>query len=653
MSRLADADQNTRVYSYEGEGTSVLVQGTAGQGETWTQATTQANLDAGGTDALNKQDMVTYGDAANPYSPTQAQNRNGQSAQMSYDSVGNVLSTTVPVHNGSLTTNYTYDYSGFAPGRLRAIQVGGKTSTTIDYYPNTNLVWHVGTPLPGASGTGQHVYTTYTYTALGNVETVTMPAPADNGTVQYSYNYVSDPWDGTTQSEALGRPLTITDPMNHVTHLRYDSRGNLIATITLAGGQYRRTDIQYNIADQPVSVTYPATGQTGAGRSSVVTTYQYPGGPAVSTALYDEAGNLVRQTGVSRGGEGQVKQQTGSTEHSSQVLDGLSRLNQLKDGNGNPFTHVYDVVGNLKQFTYPGGNTESATFDPDGNAKTFTDGRGRTSTYTLSPDDSSVTGVAYPDATPAAQYNYDTYGRVTSIIDSRVTLRYAYDDLDNVVTATTDYAPLRQDINPFVLNYAYYPDGHRKALSSLQLPNSGEYYYAYDANGKLTQVTFPWSDTCSYAYDEGDRLVTQTVTYPQVGSLSVTRYQYNALDQLVGQVSRKTSASNSALQLGFYNMLHDATGNLLSMQDGYSSFVGYGSMNGTRAYSYDIEDRLIGESAVRPAQQGQQEYTGLAYVNYNYTHSYDEADNFLTQRGQTVNTPSRRRMFPTSPAPRR
>lgn len=73
-----------------------------------------------------------------------------------------------------------------------------------------------------------------------------------------------------SQSAAVGRPLTATDPLSHVTHFRYDSRGNNTVIVDALGIE---TDVAYKLADQVTQVTLPATGENGTGNSYTLKTY--------------------------------------------------------------------------------------------------------------------------------------------------------------------------------------------------------------------------------------------------------------------------------------------------------------------------------------------------------------------------------------------
>lgn len=94
-----------------------------------------------------------------------------------------------------------------------------------------------------------------TYDALGNILTKTVPASSDGGTMTTTYNYTTD--GDYSQPAKIGQPLTVTDNLGHVTHFRYDARGNVISIKDALGHE---TNYTYNLADQQVSVTYPSVG---------------------------------------------------------------------------------------------------------------------------------------------------------------------------------------------------------------------------------------------------------------------------------------------------------------------------------------------------------------------------------------------------------
>lgn len=60
-------------------------------------------------------------------------------------------------------------------------------------------------------------------------------------------NYTTD--GSYSQAAKLGQPLTVTDNLGHVTHLRYDIMGNIISAKDALG---RETNHTYNIVGQPV-----------------------------------------------------------------------------------------------------------------------------------------------------------------------------------------------------------------------------------------------------------------------------------------------------------------------------------------------------------------------------------------------------------------
>lgn len=202
---------------------------------------------------------------------------------------------TIP--HGTTTAN-TYVYSQFALGEMTSTQEGSKTSTLYSYddtdgYKDANalfipcgLVSSIASPKPGsASGSGARVTTTFSYDvsgrgsqpmgSLGLGNLTSMTAPGNNATlvngvdkgITTTFAYTGDGTPVTTPS--LGQPLTVTDNLGNVTHMRYDAQGQTVAAIDALGNE---TDSSYNENGGTVSLgsqhSTVFTGYTGVGTGS-------------------------------------------------------------------------------------------------------------------------------------------------------------------------------------------------------------------------------------------------------------------------------------------------------------------------------------------------------------------------------------------------
>ena len=365
VTSLVDANGNQRVYTYNTGTTQVQVKNAANNvALSWTQKFNTNGLDTGITDAASHSTTVAYTDSNNPLKPTSVTNRNSQTTTYTYDSFGNVLTITTPRY----TTTYTWSYTNFALGRLVSIQEGSKPATTFTYYEPSGLVNTVTTPKPNnATGT---TTTTYTYDSLGNVLTVVTPGNNAVASITTTLNYTTD---GTySQSAKIRQPLTVTDSLNNVTHVRYDAQGRATSITDAIGNQ---TDFSYNLGGQLLTTTYPATGQTGSGNSQSVNAYLYVGGPLTSTTFYDESNTQVRQVTRTYGLEGEALTVAGSSEPVTITYDALYRLETLKDGNNNITTYVYNNIGLPSSTTMPSGEvTQFTSYDNDGNLLQRIDG---------------------------------------------------------------------------------------------------------------------------------------------------------------------------------------------------------------------------------------------------------------------------------------
>lgn len=252
MTSLVDANSNQRIYTYNANTTQIQVKDSANNlALSWTQKFDSSRRDTGNTDAANHSTTIAYNDSANPLQPTSVTDRNNHSTTFTYDQFGNVLTVTTP---RNVNTTDTWNYSNFTLGRLTSVQEGSKPATTIAYYEPSGLVQTVIRPEPN-NGSGTTT-TSYTYDSLGNVLTVVAPGNNAAAQITTTLNYTSD--GGYSQTAKIGQPLTVTDNLSHVTHLRYDSQGRATSVTDALGNE---TNASYNLVGQTDTMTYPATGQ--------------------------------------------------------------------------------------------------------------------------------------------------------------------------------------------------------------------------------------------------------------------------------------------------------------------------------------------------------------------------------------------------------
>jgi RHS repeat-associated protein len=546
---------------------------------------------------------ATYANPNDPFRPSKVQDGNGYAANgaggkgtwtYTWDAFGNLLTATTPRNT---TTTYTYSYTNFPLGELTQVQEGTKSVSTFAYYEPSGLPKTVTLPLPGTVGGTSTVTIGYTYDGLGNVLTITAPGNNAVTTMTATYNYTTD---GTyTQPDAMGQALTVTNNLGNVTHFRYDSRGNTLSVTDSLGNE---TDSTYNLAGQPVQTTFPATGQTGTGRSYVLNNYLYTGGPSMGVNAYDESGNLVRQVTPTYGPEGEVLSEAGSTEPVTVTYDGAYRLATLADGNNQVRHYYYTSAGYLGGMTYPGytgaawpnlsgsDSVQFTSFDNDGNPLTRIDGRGVTTTFVYNDVESLLTNVQYP-ATPGINVSlgYDSYGRPNSKSDGAGSYSYSYDDDDNLTSTTTTYTGLSAK----TLSYGFYPDG---SLQTLTTP-AGNFAYSYDADGKLTNLSNPSSENFTWTYLNNDWLWKQISTNSSGTQVLDAIATYNAL----GQITDLTNQNDTSRTLysDFSSQGHDGVGNLTGLSVSMPAVTAY---NGTNTYSYDTspaKNQIVQEQSTR------------------------------------------------------
>ncbi|HLI49207.1 MAG TPA: cysteine peptidase family C39 domain-containing protein, partial [Chthonomonas sp.] len=429
VSSLVDANGNTTTFSaVDGSHSKVVVTNASG--------TVVASYVAGFDNHMSQTSLTNgsgvvvwnavYADPNDPLRPSEVQDGNGYATGgangkgtwlYTWDVYGNCLSATNPY---GTVTSYTYSYTNFGLGELVKIQEGNKGPITLSYAEPSGYITGITTSAPGSVGGGSRVSYSFSYDALGNLVKEVGPGNNATATEVKTFNYTSDPTYNYSQAEGLHEPLTVTDTLGHVTHFRYDARGNRIAEIDALGNE---TDISYNLADQLVQILFPASGMTGSGRASLVNVYLYVGGLKSAEQQYNESGVLVWQVSYSYGPEGEVRSRSGSTQPVQQSYDGAYRLVGVTDGNGHTTQFVYNASGYLAKVVYPNANgpydtVQLTSYDADGNVLQRIDGRGITTNYSYTDPESHLTDVQYPaDAGRNVHLSWDGYGRLVGMTD--------------------------------------------------------------------------------------------------------------------------------------------------------------------------------------------------------------------------------------------
>jgi RHS repeat-associated protein len=571
VSSLVDANGNQRVYTYNSGTTGIQVKDSSNNvALAWTQKFNSSGLNTGITDAATHSSTVAYVDSANPLKPTSVTDRNGHVTSYTYDSFGNVLTATSP---RNVTTTYTWDYTNFALGRLTSIQQGSKPATTVTYYEPSGLIHTITRPEPN-NGTGTTT-TTLTYDSLGNVLTVVRPGNNAASTITTALNYTTD--GSYSQSAKVNQPITVTDNLSHVTHLRYDSQGR---TISLTDALANETDFSYNIVGQSDTTTYPATGQTGSGHSHTTNAYLFPGGPLTAITSYDEANTQVRQITRAYGLEGELLSLSGSTEPVTNTYDALYRIKTLTDGNSHITTYAYNSVGFVSSITMPGSEvTQFTSYDNAGNLLQRVDGNNVTTNYVYDDDESLLTEIEYPATTSLnVHFDYDSDGRRSAMTDSTGGQSYSYGNLDELLSVETTYTGLSAK----TISYSYYPNGSRESMTT----PAGTFSYSYDAAGRASSMTNPFSETTSWSYGNNNWLSTQTLA-----NGAVATYTHSALGQVTELLNQIGSSTISD-----FTMSYDGIGNRTSIS---ASIPGATSLNGATGYNYDSKDQMTQESSTR------------------------------------------------------
>ena len=420
--------------------------------------------------------------------PTQV-DEPGRTTTYTYDTGGNVLTTTVTDTTTSQDRTWTYTYNSHG----QALTVDGPRTDVTDV---TTFTYHECTY--GAE-CGQLASVT---DAVGNTTSFT------------SYN-------------AHGQPLSITDPNNVAITLTYDSRQRLtsrdfggevtsftyhptglLKRTTLPDGSYLEN--AYDAARRLIDIE--------DGEGNRIHYVVDAAGNRTVESVYDPSQTLVRTRGM--------------------VYDTLGRLLSELDAQNNTFAHTYDLNGNkdgtIDQesrstvYGYDALNRRISTVDPMGgliqyayNARdeidTVIDPRSLTTSYSydgfgdlrqVTSPETGVSQYAYSSAGnisqttdargEAASFTYDAANRLKQAVYGDQTIAMAYDQGTNGrgrLTQMTDGSGST--------HWTYTPQGRVASKEQVTGAATLTVEYDYNAAGQLSHTTTPSGQVIAYAYADG------------------------------------------------------------------------------------------------------------------------------------------------------
>ncbi|MBK8038975.1 MAG: hypothetical protein IPK22_17865 [Verrucomicrobiaceae bacterium] len=304
--------------------------------------------------------------------PTKVTDPLGRVTLNEYDDLGNLIQVTEPDLTTDTSDNPTVQSFYTHHGKPWKVidQMGNETITRYDALgrpvevqgPELNVE---GSTLNVGSSSSLRAITTTEYDAAGNVIAVTDPLGRVVETVYDERNrpthvYAPTMWDAVsgqfvrpyaeTTYDALGQPLSVTDHTGATTTNHYDPAGRkwkveapaLLTSNVSPPATVRPTTLTYfDPGGLPVTVTNPL-GQT------ITNTYDIHGR---LTSTLDAEGILNEFDYDAAGNRTLVKD--GLNQETTFAYDGLNRLIRQTFANGDTWTHGYNAVQKIAQISPP------------------------------------------------------------------------------------------------------------------------------------------------------------------------------------------------------------------------------------------------------------------------------------------------------------
>lgn len=598
--------------------------------------------------------------------------------------------------DGSLETRTTIDTSDvalFATPESKvcvAIEARGdygtlnKRSIGYTYYPNYGLVKTIDGPR-----TDINDITSFTYDAMGNLETITNAlshvTQLNNYTVRGKPQEIIDASGlvTTLTYDARGRVDVVTVG-NLVTDYDFDSVGNL-DLITRADGSF--IDYEYDAAHRLTDIR----DQTGSHIHYTLDAL----GNRKGTDIKDAGGNLKRTSTAIYNQLGQLEKTIGAALQTTDYLlyDNNGNLKHLRDADNKNTWLGYDALNRLETTTNELNDVSTTVYDAQDNITGVTDFKGLVTNYSFDGL-GNRTELNSPD-TGITQYpSHDGRGNVLTMIDAQnQTSTYTYDALNRIDFiiyndgSTADYvydvgvnAKGRLSSITYVDstgtktgNTAWTNDVYGRVNSKTETINAISLTTTYNFNpttGQLENIITSGGHTISYAYLNAQvsgisidgKSIMSGISYDPFAAANAWTWGNGTLSSrtydLDGQLDTYTLGATT------YDINYTPSGNVQTITDltnaannqsfnydGLHRLKDYTGSTGSEVYDYDAGSNRIGLTDVTtalsdtyvidPVSNKLTSITGMTNKTYNYNangsvtsdglHTYDyDARNRLT-----------------------
>ena len=497
-------------------------------------------------------------------------------------------------------------YQQFIGGESRTVEVSGGCSTcgvndgVFAYDGSGNLVRE-----QDARG----------YITIQQYDTSGRPSSVSRGLTILGCDPATDPSLCRQTPEALGTATLALLPATTTTTYAYEDpnwpeRPTSITTPSVGGGDSRVERFTYEATTGNVT-RHEVSGYTGspAQQETHVTTTQFNDG--IGTAPFDPCGGST--CGFSAGWlalpqpSGTRRQFDGPRTDVSDVVqfayypieasvpgEARGRLAATRDAAGRITRFEnYDVFGNALRVIDPAGVITDMTADAFGRT-TLRTLRGLsgcdTSADPLCATDISSQTAYFPAGSPMSSTTQPGGG----------TTSYSYDSLSRVQSITRAVAGTTNDR----LEYDYDPISKQKSAERYRTNATGSYVtkrsdaFAYDINGRLSQLTHPDNTKILYAYDNAGNVIS---AQDENHATPNTAYAFDPLGRLQSVTQTLAGAPGGTIITSY---AYDTQGNLVFVTDPNGNVTTYAyddfgrmmhqtsPVTGTTSYAYDPAGNL-------------------------------------------------------------